>query len=130
MNLSQKTNIAELRGQGETYAAIADKVGVSENTVKSYCRRNNIGVTAEKESGVCPNCGRPLIQLPHKRQKRFCSEKCRLAWWKAHPEALNKKAVYNFTCTVCGKRFTAYGNANRKYCSRDCAVAARRASNE
>jgi uncharacterized protein YjcR len=130
MNLSQKTMISELRIQGETYASIADKIGVSENTIKSYCRRSNIVMTAQKESEVCPNCGCLLIHIPHKRKKRFCSEKCRLEWWKSHPEALNKKAIYKFTCSVCKNNFTAYGNANRKYCSRDCAVIARRASDE
>jgi endogenous inhibitor of DNA gyrase (YacG/DUF329 family) len=129
MNITQKTKVTELRGKGETYAAIAIDVGVSENTVKSYCRRNSIEPVCEKYE-VCPECGVSLIRFPHKRQKRFCSEKCRLAWWAKHPEALNKKALYNFVCQTCGTPFTAYGNSKRKYCSRACASIARRASNE
>lgn len=43
----------------------------------------------------------------------------------AHPEAVKQKAVYTFTCPECGKEFTAYGNAKRKYCSHDCYIAAR-----
>ena len=43
----------------------------------------------------------------------------------AHPEAVKQKAVYTFTCQECGKEFTAYGNAKRKYCSHSCYIAAR-----
>ena len=41
MNTSQKQRIEFLRDKGESYASIADDLGISENTVKSYCRRNN-----------------------------------------------------------------------------------------
>jgi len=122
MTLYQKRRVGELRGKGATYTAIASELGVSENTVKSYCRRNNV----EYVSNGCPECGIPLINTPHKKQKRFCSDKCRLAWWAKNPEAMNRQAVYNFVCRTCEKTFTAYGNAKRKYCSRACS--ARRAS--
>jgi len=127
MNINQKMKIGEMRGQGMTYSAIAIELGLSENTVKSYCRRNNLG-SVKAPNNVCPECGVSLIHLPHKRQKRFCSDKCRLAWWAKHPEALNRKAVYHFVCPICKNDFTAYGNAKRKYCSRSCCAAARRAS--
>ena len=52
--------------------------------------------------------------------RRFCCDACRMAWWKAHSAKLNRKAIYCFTCPICTKPFTAYGNANRKYCSRKC----------
>lgn len=129
MTTTQKQQIEELRGKGETYAVIAETIGVSENTVKSYCRRNGIEV-AKKKFETCPECGMPLMHIPHKRQKRFCSDKCRLAWWEKHPEGLNRKAIYHFVCLNCGTSFTAYGNSKRKYCSRSCASAARRASYE
>lgn len=129
MNISQKNKINELRGKGETYAAIAIEIGVSGNTVKSFCRRNGVGVIKENFD-VCPECGMSLMHLPHKRQKRFCSDNCRMAWWAKHPEALNKKAVYCFVCPNCGKEFTAYGNSKRKYCSRACTSKARRVSDE
>lgn len=35
---------------------------------------------------------------------------------------LNKKAVYTHTCAGCGREFTAYGNARRKYCSHACYI--------
>lgn len=135
MTRSQKQRVVHLRGKGKSYAAIADTLGISENTIKSYCRRNilSAGCTiAQPETAeaadVCLNCGRSLIHTPGLKRKRFCSDKCRSAWWKVHPEALNRKAIYHFICPKCGKVFESYGNAHRKYCSRACLADARRGS--
>ena len=114
MTLLQKQRIDEMRKHGESYTKIAASLGLSENTIKSYCRRNLLKID------TCPQCGKPLVHIPHKRNKKFCSDKCRMAWWKAHPEALNRKAIYNFACLQCGTVFQAYGNAKRKFCSRSC----------
>ena len=132
MTSTQKQRIKFLRGKGESYAAIADDLGISENTIKSYCRRNNIGIATNKEQPIltntCANCGSPIRHTPGAKHKRFCSDQCRMAWWKAHPEAVNREAVYRFVCPTCGTEFEAYGNANRKYCSRACFGVARKAS--
>ena len=135
MTLKQKQQIASLRGRGDSYKMIAMALGISTNTVQSYCRRNNISAqctTAHPgtlgEADVCPNCGRLLIHTPGVKRKRFCSDKCRSAWWKAHPESLNRKAIYRFICPNCGMPFESYGNAHRKYCSRACLADARRGS--
>ncbi len=48
-----------------------------------------------------------------------------MAWWKAHPEALDRNAVYRFVCPTCGGSFEAYGNANRNFHlsgKRECAA--------
>lgn len=129
----QKQRIEYLRGKGESYSAIAADLGISTNTVKSYCRRNNLGAGYAAESltqtdDACENCGKPLEHTPGAKKKRFCSDNCRLEWWKSHPEAVTRKAVYTFVCPTCGAEFEAYGNAHRKYCSRACFGAARRAS--
>jgi len=117
MTLIQKQRIAELRGKGTTYAAIALELGISENTVKSYCRRNKV----EFAANACPECGNALLHTPHKKQKRFCSDKCRLAWWAKNPQEMKRRAVYDFVCPRCKNPFTAYGNAKRKFCSVSCA---------
>ena len=134
MTTVQKQRIEYLRGKGDSYAIIADALGISENTIKSYCRRNHIGVAIEPEqpatTDVCANCGCPLNHTQGVKHKRFCSNKCRMAWWKAHPEAVNRKAVYRFVCPTCGAEFEAYGNSKRKYCSRACFGTARRGCHE
>jgi endogenous inhibitor of DNA gyrase (YacG/DUF329 family) len=117
----QKHRIAMMRGKGATYATIAAEIGVSESTIQSHCRRNGITNTYEK----CPECGKRLEHIQKKKPKRFCSDKCRMAWWAKNPDAINRQAVYNFICSQCKEPFSAYGNAKRKYCSQACAVAAR-----
>lgn len=132
MTTAQKQRIELLRGKGESCASIADDLGISENTVKSYCRRNNIGVAIKQEqplaTNICANCGCPLRHTPGAKRKRFCSDKCRMDWWKAHPESVDRKAIYCFVCPTCSGSFEAYGNTNRKYCSRACFGMARKAS--
>lgn len=135
MTNNEKQRIEYMRAKGESYAAISAALGISQNTVKSYCRRNNLGAGYIKETQaatatVCENCGKPLIHTPGAKKRRFCSDKCRMDWWANHPEAVNRKAVYHFTCETCGEEFTSYGNAHRRYCSRACYGLSRRASHE
>ena len=135
MTLAQKSRITYLRGSGESCAKIAAELNISENTVKSFCRRNKLGAASTAEpapihDGSCGNCGKPVSRTAGAKMKRFCSDKCRMAWWNAHPEAVNRKAVYRFVCPVCDTEFQSYGNAKRKYCSRACFGSAGRVSDE
>lgn len=125
MKFQQKEAIRQLRAEGQSYTKIADTLGISENTVKSYCRRNNLGgvaftMTDPMEGTFCRQCGAQLKQSIGKKQKQFCSDKCRMAWWNAHPEAVNRKSVKLYTCQTCGQEFEGYGKRERKYCSRTC----------
>jgi hypothetical protein len=43
-----------------------------------------------------------------------------MKWWKAHPERINKKAIYQKVCPKCGTEFECYGAAKRIYCSVAC----------
>jgi DNA-binding XRE family transcriptional regulator len=117
----QKNETARLRKDGMSYNKIAETLGVSKDTIKSFCRRNGLGNAAAVNSSgeFCRQCGESLGESVHKT-KRFCCDACRMAWWKAHPECLNRKAMYCFTCLCCGSGFESYGNKDRKYCSRSC----------
>lgn len=134
--MERNRRIEELRRQGESYGSIAKQLGISVNTVKSYCQRNKLGAVSKKEKPLCNqqdtcnNCGKLLVHTLGAKKKRFCSDKCRMAWWAKHPEAINKKAIYRFICPTCKLEFQSYGNANRKYCSRSCFALARRALND
>lgn len=128
----QKEQIAALRGKGYGYATIANAVGLKKDTVVAFCRKAGLtGTKAQSNDRIlldarfCPHCGNLLQQTPGRKKIKFCSDKCRVAWWNSHPEAVNRKAVYSFTCAHCGKPFTAYGNATRKYCSHACYIADR-----
>lgn len=125
MTQQQKEIVIKMRREGCSYSRISKALGISKNTVKSFCRRNNLGGVTLKshnqiDNAFCRQCGAPLTHTIGAKQKRFCSAKCRMAWWNAHPEAVNRKAIYTFTCAHCGAAFESYGNKHRKYCSRAC----------
>lgn len=127
MTNEERMRIAELQRQGYGYKKIATITGLPQNTVKSYCSRHPVQKNDFAESdGLCRNCKKPLEQTPHKRQKKFCSDFCRMAWWNAHPERVQRKAYYTLTCRHCGKQFESYGNSHRVFCSRDCYLKFRR----
>jgi hypothetical protein len=119
MNHNQKQVIQDLRSRGLSYSQIAGEVGLSANTVKSFCRRN------EAARKLCKYCGRPLVSIAKRKPKTFCCDACRKAWWRKNRDQLCKKAVYHFVCANCGSVFESYGNKKRKYCSRGCYIAHR-----
>ncbi len=129
MTDTQKAKIKELRLAGYGYKRVAQALSLSVDTVKSYCRKNNLGgVMAEPPLSslngktYCRQCGKELLQKPNQKALLFCSSECRQTWWNAHPEMINRKAFYSYRCPQCGKAFTAYGNAHRKYCSHPCYI--------
>lgn len=126
MTDAQKEKIRFWRMEGLGYGAIAVRLGISENTVKSFCRRNRLSGVAVKEAPFrCRQCGQPLELRPGRRGRKFCCEACRRAWWKAHPGLVDRKAFYLLTCVHCGREFKSYGNKGRKYCSHACYIAER-----
>ncbi len=109
MTIEQKTQISALRTQGYGYATIAKAVDLKKDTVVAFCRKH--GLTGTKASSneridikvdICRNCGKPLEQTPGRKRRAFCSDKCRVAWWNAHPEKVNRRAVYECVCAGCG----------------------------
>jgi hypothetical protein len=132
MTDTQKQRIKEMRGEGKSYIKIAASLNIPENTVKSYCKRNNLGGRLKSNAtdnvdspAYCKQCDKPLIQTRGIKTRKFCSPSCRSSWWAAHPGEINQTAVYHFTCERCDSGFTAYGNKERKYCSHACYVADR-----
>ncbi len=122
-----KTIIA-LQKHGYGYKRISAETGIPINTVKSFCRRHATE-TAEVQDTFCLCCGNPLQHTPHKKKKKFCSDACRMKWWNSHQDQVQRKAYYTYTCKYCGRKFTAYGNSHRSYCSKACAIAGRAKEN-
>ena len=134
MTKDEKNSIARMRKDGCSYSQIARELGLNENTVKTFCRRKGLTGTAVEMSepvipGVtekpCCQCGKPVIQYPGRKEKKFCSDACRNRWWNSHIGQVRRKAMYEYTCPSCGSTFYAYGNRNRKYCSHECYIEAR-----
>ena len=129
MTDTQKEKIHKMRKLGMSYSKIASVLDISENTIKSYCRRNKLGVkksiriTEGKEICItCKYCGKALIQKTKGQPKKFCTENCRRLWWKENESAYDKRAYYTIVCAKCGKKFQSYGNKNRKFCSHACYI--------
>jgi uncharacterized protein YjcR len=133
MTLFQKEQIQRMLSEGMGYSKIASCLNISVNTIKSYCRRNDLGGmaevsqdeenTAENEmSSFCKNCGKPIKQIDGVKQRKFCSDKCRMAWWNSNTDMVNRKAIYHLECAGCSKPFNSYGNKKRKYCCHSCYI--------
>ena len=60
MNELQKEKIIEFRQLGLSYSKIADALGISINTIRIFCRRNNLGGYVEGNKKIdltfCKNC--------------------------------------------------------------------------
>ena len=137
MTIDQKKKIQQMRQEDRSYLEIALTLGISKNTIKSYCRRKNLdtseGSTAKtavlKRSCEihtdCKQCGKPLVQGKRGQPKKFCSEECRRTWWKGNSSQIAKKAWYTLTCSMCGKEFESYGNKERKFCDHSCYISYR-----
>ena len=125
-----KKEIIAYRTKGYGYKRISKLTGINENTVKSFCRRN--GLNGEKNVlrsnavvTACFNCGASIRQTGGHRPRKFCCDSCRNIWWNSHLDTVARKAFYEFQCTFCDRKFIAYGNAHRKFCSHECYVNAR-----
>ena len=121
MRLQDKIAINNMRLEGHSPSVIAAKLGIPAGTVRSHIHRHP-NIPGAK---ACKNCGRPLMQPKGRREKKFCSDSCRMVWWNSHQTEVSRKAYYHLTCQHCGKEFESYGNKNRKYCCRACYVASR-----
>ena len=141
MTTEQKDRIAQLRVSGKGYKRIAESLGISVSTVKSYCQRN--GLTAvrpepmvypaitpeaphtlqsEANSSACRQCGAHIEQAPGRKRKRFCSTACRMKWWRSHKDEMNHRITHTRICAGCGAEIESYGSGERKYCSRSCYI--------
>lgn len=122
MTKEQKTLILYYREQHMTYRQIGEKLGLSPDTVKTFCRRNTPQEdrTEASASSQCRNCGAPVHPLPGRRERLFCSPACRTAYWRKH-NLLGKDPRY---CAGCGALLTG-GSASRKYCSHACYISHR-----
>lgn len=120
MTSSQKARLLEMRQAGMSFAQISADLGISKNTLKSFCRR----VDADIDAAVTSACARCGIHFAAKGKRRFCSEGCRYAWNYSH-RILSVHNAVEKKCVCCGKCFFRYASSHRKYCSRACYIADR-----
>lgn len=137
MTETEKQQINEFRLKGLGYKAIGIALGLSRDSVRSYCKRNglsgngsivNLNVEEMKsQNHICMQCGKQLKVKSRGRKKKFCSDKCRRIWWNNNQDKRNRKesAMYKYRCNYCGREFNCYGNKRRKFCSHHCYIESR-----
>ena len=102
MNAEQKDQIRQLHSSDLSYKKIAAQLGLSVNTVASFCKRQR----GSESCPHCPQCGRSVVQTPHRKPKRFCSTQCHNTWWNHHAVSGNGKLQQ--LCPICKEPFFAY----------------------
>lgn len=123
MTPEPKEAITSLQQSGLGYKSVASKLSLSVNTVKSYCRRQKVGLDIGTEriaSDFCPVCGKSLTHYLGKKKKKYYSDRCRMSWWNQHQDQVNRQTYQLNRCLSCDCLFRSYGCQARKYCSRRC----------
>ena len=119
MTEKEKRTILNMRAAGKQYKEISSELGIEVSALKLFVHRQK-----KPDTRKCAMCGKRLPDKARSSQ-RFCSIKCKNAWWKKHPnQDENDKRVVR-ACASCGRQFISY-NSNSKYCSRDCYFASKR----
>lgn len=71
MTREEKSAIRQYRFDGVNYAKIAEKLGLPEGTVKSFCSRNQLRAadirTTASARRSCKQCGQPLQDILKKK---------------------------------------------------------------
>lgn len=121
MTNEQREMIIAMRHKQLSYTTISKEMGLSVNTVKSFCRRH--GMVAEKvktDVPRCKNCGGIINNNFCVKPRLFCSDHCKQTWWNKHRHERVSEKIVSHVCRTCGKTFNDYSGANRKYCSQAC----------
>lgn len=75
MPVQTRKTIEQMRLNGLGPTQIARQLGLSVNTVKSHIQRHM------KPDVRCPVCGKAIYLTPGRKQKKYCSDRCRSQFW-------------------------------------------------
>ena len=89
----------------------------------------NTGHSQKRIKLVCAHCAGVFETQPYHKNKKFCSNTCYHAHYKAHPELYNtnlqKHPKVTLTCPICRKPFKCHPSRGKRghriYCSKRCA---------
>lgn len=122
MTNEQKQAICSMRDAGVPITSIAQQLSLSINTIKSFCKRNNVlsCKTTNEKIHFCLQCHKSITQAEHRKTKKFCSDKCRQLWWAENSTLIPRDSQIERICPVCKEHFLSYKSKHRIYCSRTC----------
>lgn len=97
LSKSEQEKVSNMRRLGFGYRRIAKFLGLNTMAVKYYLGKTWTGEeeisTSVSIKDLCPNCGLPVVQIPHKRRRIYCSDKCRLQSWHKKNYKSKKREV-------------------------------------
>ncbi len=99
--------------RGLTRKEISKLLDTPEATIRTWFFRFPDNET------TCLLCGAEIALTPGKKKRIFCSDKCRIIWWRKHPELMQLKMVEK-ECAHCQETFLSYASSKRRFCSRNC----------
>lgn len=131
MTEEQKKQIRGFRAAGKGYKRISTALDIPVGTVKSFCRRDEADTPAitgwdatestdASEKPACLRCGKPVVRIPGRKKRRFCSEACRVAYWRTQARSDSEQIL----CAGCGKPLCGL-DRHRKFCSHACYIHSR-----
>lgn len=120
MTQQEEKRIIQLRKQGLSLSEIAVCMNINAASIRSFCSRNNV------QLDVCLQCGKTILQSPQRKEKKFCSDKCRMTWWNHNAGAGGRAPHHTQVCRNCHTTFDCFHSKSRVYCSRKCYAEARR----
>ncbi len=112
MTDTEKNKILELRSLGYGYQKIAKEIGISVNSIRNYCSKQNSIIT-------CKECGKKIKQHPGKKKKKFCSDKCRYIWWNKHRDELTVYGINEIIGASLTEKDTPSTGSNNQWFSID-----------
>ncbi len=120
-----ENRIIDLHCHGVSFVEISRQLNIPAATNKSYVYRHLEDVAVEMGSlHLCPQCGGPVPEM-HFKPRRFCSDRCRVQYWKEHRDEGKHPSMVPHTCAGCHDTFMDYAGRNRRYCSHSCYIQAR-----
>lgn len=123
MTERERNLITAMRRSGRSYQEISSALMIDKDAVRSFCRTHLIEPASDSIHSFCPECGKEITPSSKGRTRRFCSEKCRRAWWKRNrsKEKRSEESMRHAVCLNCGKEFISYTDG-RKFCSHKCYI--------
>jgi endogenous inhibitor of DNA gyrase (YacG/DUF329 family) len=114
MNQHQKDQILALRENGETFSYIAEHLGLSINTVKSFCRRNIIQTEPQAINYAVDNAA-----VDNTAVDSVAIDSAAVDNTAEDSAAIDNASV----CPQCGKNIAPVsGRKPKKFCSDECRV--------